>query len=75
MRDDLGHQFPDEGTDVVDGLADRLERLLSDRSPSIERTWEVLDGEGRDFSDQRRLFLQPGPKFLEFTLVVLDRRL
>ncbi|GMY13897.1 hypothetical protein FCV25MIE_09136 [Fagus crenata] len=73
MRDDLGRRFLDEGIDVVDGLVDRLERLLSDGSPDVERTREVLDGAGRAFSDHRRLFLKPGPEFLEFTLVVLDR--
>ena len=63
MSDDLHRRFPYKGADIVDGLTDQLERFLRDGSTGVERSWEIHDGVRRDFSDHRRFFLQPGPKF------------
>ena len=63
VSDDLCRQFPYERANIVDGLTDQLKRFLRDGSAGVERSREIHDGTRRDFSDHRRFFLQPGPKF------------
>ena len=63
VSDDLRHQFPYGGSDIVDGLTDQLKRFLRDGSAGVEQSQEIHDGTRRDFSDHRRFFLQPRPKF------------
>ena len=64
MSDDLRRRFPYKGANFVDGLTNRLERFLKDRSTGIERSWEIHDNAWRDFLDHRRFSFNPDPNSL-----------
>jgi len=55
--DDPGRWFPEGGSNIVDGLADRLEGLLSDGGAGLKRSGEVVDGAWSDITDDGGFFL------------------